>query len=315
MIIDKHKFEALLRICISLILGFGLSVAYLPNVIPPGSAYMVGVTTSSLAITVPNILCSVLMILPTVFGLVVYSMMFGTMLLCAATVSDGLLVAIFSIFTLLMTTLYFGKSYAKTLGLASVLIVLPAMMALSLRTFADSFGMEGVKMLWTSQGLDNPLAVNRNLFIAVSWAVLCIMVGSVLPPFRTARRLITRSVLLVVFLKVADYHNDGCVFDSQDELVHFSITLEGKAGMTLFEPRLWRAEDLVTPLQHLLDETKNLITDVLLKKVDAFPGGEGHPDSTEILKLCAKALESNLPDDRKTLEGYQEIEGDALENL
>jgi hypothetical protein len=64
-------------------------------------------------------------------------------------------------------------------------------------------GLWIVSGLWTWSGVDNPLAGNRNMFIAVSWAMLAFIFGIVLPPFRTARKTIATSLVPAVLSETA----------------------------------------------------------------------------------------------------------------
>jgi hypothetical protein len=56
-------------------------------------------------------------------------------------------------------------------------------------------GLWIVRGLWTWNGLDNPLAVMQNLLVIVSWTILCLIISPALPPWWTARHLVTHDML------------------------------------------------------------------------------------------------------------------------
>lgn len=175
------------------------------------------------------------------------------MLLACLGVSEGFMIAIYAIYTLLITTFFFGDAYQTTAGFAGAMNAIPAMMAVSflpLLQSPDSNLTAGD--LWTNSGLSNDLAVFRNFLIVFCWAVFAIVVGIIWPPFRTARQMLSANVLPSVISGLAGYIQQDNVQENDEELrskmIHVAVAIQGKAKMTMFEPRVWRDENLVKPL-------------------------------------------------------------------
>ncbi|KAL3915923.1 MAG: hypothetical protein SGILL_005418 [Bacillariaceae sp.] len=108
--------------------------------------------------------------------------------------------------------------------------------------------------------------------------------------------------------------------ENDDEIVsniiHMLVSMHGKAGMTKFEPRMWRNEDLFTPLNDLMTKLETLGECAILKFVDTVPGGEPAPETLKLLNLSAQALVTGDVDDYAALKSYDglEAEGTAAVN-
>jgi hypothetical protein len=138
--------------------------------------------------------------------------------------------------------------------------------------------------------------------------LFCFFVGIVLPPVRTARSAIYRRLLPGVYLLVAkelqgELSSSAAAADDDDgcegKLMHLWNTLGGGsiAGMTIFEPRVWRKENLVPPLTDIVKKTDSLILSSLvvrsLSEEKKTLLHEMLKDDVEVLQSCAKALQSN----------------------
>lgn len=279
---ELSKAEVVLRLGVSFLFSYALSVGTPEKIVAPSLAFVVGILGTTLSIAFPHLLFAMGAIFPSVCLAIIWVYANTAALLAAATVSDGLMVAMFSIFTFAMTGVYFGKNYDKTNGLASLGISITGLTVLSYRTLVQdgfsvqrelpnlqdeidngtagtllraalsaicqqsglsstcwldpqsleailktlspetlSIPLEGeifggqtayvsledgvlkgnvpgglwiVTGLWTWQGLDNPLAVFRNLFICVCWSLVAVLIGIILPPMRSARQLYSQLV-------------------------------------------------------------------------------------------------------------------------
>ena len=128
---DPPKAEAVARIGIVALFSYILSVADLPKIVPPSVAFLVGIVGPILALVLPTMLFSIGAMIPSVLVMIILALVACTMLLAAATVSDGLFVAVFSVYTWIMTGLFFGKDYDKTSSAANALISIAGLLALS----------------------------------------------------------------------------------------------------------------------------------------------------------------------------------------
>ncbi len=124
---DKDKFEVTLRSGIICICGFSLSVAAIPNAVPPSQALMPGVLASTLSQVIPTLMYSTTLVLP----MVLLTIIGVAMLLAAAAVSKGCFLGVYAVYTLLMTALYFGETYTFTSSLANAFISLGGLIGVS----------------------------------------------------------------------------------------------------------------------------------------------------------------------------------------
>ena len=125
--------EVVLRICLSTLLSSSLSIAKLPNAIPPNLKSLIGTLTPFLSLQLPHFSCLVgATILPAV-GYSLVGMVGSTLLLAASTVSNGLYVAIFALWALYCKTFYYGDASTKAFGgmMSHALILIGALISLS----------------------------------------------------------------------------------------------------------------------------------------------------------------------------------------
>eukprot|EP00978_Attheya_sp_CCMP212_P001618 scaffold3307_cov47-Attheya_sp.AAC.2 len=297
---DRFKAEAVLRATICAFISYVLSIAYLPNAVPTGLTYLVGIMGVVFALAFPKPLFALGVVVPGALVLVTLSLLASSMVLSAASVSDGFLVFIFAIYTLFMTSLYTGKSFDKTGGSAIAYIVIPGLLSLSFREGVQTLGLELIKLTWTESGLSNPLAVNRNILISICWALVAYVIAVILPPFRTARATLTRSLLPLIYKQIVavltgETKNYGA-------LIHFwnSLGQGAIAKLTLFEPRIFLSwtEDLVTPLTDLIVQTDHLLIASIIFQNVKLVGQDGPEEAVMkenvlLVNLCAGALASN----------------------
>lgn len=184
-------------------LGFGLSVAYIPRVVPPSLALEIGVLISVYAPMLPTVIMNVTAVLPLITVALVVCLIFATIVLAAGTVSSGLFVGIYAILTLCCGALYFGKAWKVNNNVASVYISMAGLLGTSLLAPVQEGGLAAVGALWTEKGTENDAALFRNFFINMCWANVCVTIACILPPFRTSRRYISRGLYPAVFKHVA----------------------------------------------------------------------------------------------------------------
>lgn len=158
---DKDKFEVTLRVGIICICGFALSIASIPNLVPPSQALMPGLMAAVLSQVLPTLMFSVTIVPAIVLVVLIGVCAFSTMLLAAASVSSGLFIGIYVVFTLLMTTLYFGKMYSFTSGLANLYIAMSGLFGLSYLPLVEQGGLNAVADMWKEQGMSCFVSTTR----------------------------------------------------------------------------------------------------------------------------------------------------------
>ena len=179
-------------------------------------------------------------------------------------------------------------------------------------------GLWLVAGFWTWSGLDNGLAVYRNLLIAVSWGFACILVGIVLPPFRTARKSISTAVIPLLLSQLASTVTVADYTSKSSKLVKLMNTIKGGgiAMLTTFEPRVFTApfEYIAPELKRLVVATEKvtIICAVIVMWSEDIEFGEvsetSQPPAEQlkaifsVLALCAKALATNDPADEEALQ-------------
>jgi hypothetical protein len=171
-------------------------------------------------------------------------------------------------------------------------------------------GLWIVSGLWTWSGVDNPLAGNRNMLIALGWGMAALAFGIVLPPFRTARKIIARTLVPAVLSEIAAADNLEAATEKKDKLVHFYNTIVGGsiADVTTFEPRIFTA-----PYEYIVPQLKALVVATEKAMLGAFVEMAWNRDdvsiekgtkmkaSFSILGECAKALASNEDENLKKI--------------
>jgi len=299
---DKDKFEVTLRVGIMCICGFSLSIAVIPTIVPPSQSLMPGMIACTVSQVLPTVMYTIGIVIPLILVVFVGLCGCATMLLAAATVSDGCFMGVYAVFTLFMTALYFGKYYSLTSGTANLFIALGGLLGLTFAPLVQQGGLSAVADMWKESGTENQLAVWRNFLIATCWAFACVILGILVPPWRTSRYYISRGLFPSIFKQVngvlsGDNINVAALAKSKTALKGGNVVMT-----TVFEPRLLHFYvDLVTPLKQIAVATDDLIFKSLL--VLKFKEGLTAPpnevesvvlqDTMILLDECAAALASN----------------------
>ena len=319
---DKDKFEVTLRAGLMCLGGFSLSIAVIPTVVPPSLALLPGVLVCSLSYAFPKLMWALGLFTPVLIVAMLQVMAGATMLLAAASVSDGCFIGVFSAYTLAYTSLYFGKLYSVTGSLANVYISVGGLMGMSFLPLVQKYGLQVVALMWTEKGTENQLAVWRNLLICVCWACACVALGILLPPWRTSRQMISRFQLPEIFKQV----NRLLAGEDIDvkELYASKASLKGGnvVAMSFFEPHLFHPYvDLVTPLKQIVVATDELIFKSLLvlKWKEGLTDAPNEfervvlDDTVTLLGECGKALSSNAQVDYDTLRDF--LDGKVFDRM
>lgn len=84
---DRYKTEVIVRLAIAFLVANILSIAHIPNVVPPSMALLVTICVECLY-ALPQVQFTILGIFPLAFLSLLLILAFGTMLLAADTVSE-----------------------------------------------------------------------------------------------------------------------------------------------------------------------------------------------------------------------------------
>ena len=247
-------------------------------------------------------------------AIIVFILAVTTMHLACLQVSKGFMLAVYCVWCLMISSFYFGKGYQSMSSLSAVFVGMPGMMVVSFLPFFNDSSVT-VADLWSQRGLENEFASMRNTLILWCWGVFILMAAALLPPFRTARSLLSFYALPRAMVAVENYISKTDKPENDDEIVsniiHILVGMHGKAGMTKFEPRMWRNEDLFTPLNDLMTKLETLGECAILKFVDTIPGGEPAPETLKLLNLSAQALVTGDVDDYAALKNFDGMEADG----
>lgn len=142
--LDKTRVEASLRVGLAALLGSILAVADIPSLVPPSNAYSVGIASLSLSIILPRVAYSILSSTPLFLGAICMAALSSSAVLAAGVVSDGLFVAVFSLFALIYSGYFFGNLFSLTGAFANAIVLVTGSTALGLRVLVQdgfSFGI------------------------------------------------------------------------------------------------------------------------------------------------------------------------------
>ena len=138
---DPPRGEVCLRVAVSSACGVSLAVASIPGVLPSSTNFLIGVLVPTFSFALPPIYFSIGLVFPWFLGVFTMAMINSTMLLAAATVSDGLFVGIFSVYTFLIMGMYFGR-VQETTTIANALNAIAGSLAVTLRPLVqDGFSI------------------------------------------------------------------------------------------------------------------------------------------------------------------------------
>jgi len=136
--LDLPRLESVLRVALGCGLAFGLSVISAPNTVPSSLSFMVGIMGAALTLSLPKQLFAIGAVFPFLIAMLILALLGGTALLAAATVSDGFLMLIFSLYALFFSGFYFGSHFDKTAGAVNIVIAMGALIALSNRELVQN---------------------------------------------------------------------------------------------------------------------------------------------------------------------------------
>lgn len=132
--LDSIKLEiVIVRVGLPVVVALALSVADIPDAVPPSMAFSIGMIAISLCIALPKQAFIIGAIFPVLVAAIVMSLAAGSLLLAASTVSDGMLVTAFTLWTIFISGFYFGEYYDKLSPVANILIAMGGILALSLK--------------------------------------------------------------------------------------------------------------------------------------------------------------------------------------
>jgi len=146
--IDAIKVELALRVGLVVLVGTSLSVApaeSVDTVLPVGLQYLVGILACSLAASLPKFQSTVLAMFPAILASVILICVGSTLVLSAATVSDGWMCAVFAVYAYLLTGFFFGAYFEQTNALANLFVSTTGILALSFRPVVQN-GLELIRV-------------------------------------------------------------------------------------------------------------------------------------------------------------------------
>ena len=131
-----YKVEAIARDCLSYAIASSLAVFGTGLVVPPSMSVLLITMTGSLTLMFPSMMFAVLSLHPGAIVFTFTAMVYMSALLCAATVSDGLFVAVFAMMTFLSAGMYFDSARA---GVNPGVMTLPGLIMGLSGTFALTY--------------------------------------------------------------------------------------------------------------------------------------------------------------------------------
>ena len=183
---DSIKAEVLVRAFVGFVLGMLLVVLETP-VTPTGMTFVIGILSGMYQFSFPHLMFGITQLVPAFLGILVLILMLAFMLCAAATVSDGLMVATYTVWCLIVMNLFTNNAYNMGTIFAGPLMAMSGMIASSLKTTVQKGGLPVLKELIVGSGLDNPSAFVYKIIVCFSWASLTYMVSLLIYPWRTKR--------------------------------------------------------------------------------------------------------------------------------
>lgn len=195
--------EVVARITVSSFLAYVLALADFSNVVPESQRVLIAMLGSTLGMIFPTLMFSIgLIMFPAMIFVVLLGLVVATMLLsCAAGVGLGFYVVMFGFTALAISGMRFDK---RTGAMTCLLIVQVALNSQPLARTAHELGLGFVKSLWTNTGVSNPNAIYTNTLVGMMWVIFAMIVGRLIPPYRTARGGIVKGLLPSSLKSVAD---------------------------------------------------------------------------------------------------------------
>lgn len=369
--IDDYQREALARALVANILSYALSIANIPQLVPRNYAFLTGTLGVVFALALPKMLFSIALAIPMVLSIIIFEVVASTAVLAAATVSNGLMVAVFALFTFFVQSIYLSKYRVLGRVLVGFIMAVVALFSLSFLSLAqngitipifsvqaEAFGtltdvlrqtfctesgwfpppaedctadtinaaldhldlaertdwnfvlasgpaagetatfsvtttggappqivahvpggLWYVQALWTQRGTSNPLAFFSNFMIASCWAMAVVIVIILIPPVRTIRNLLARTIVpgtlraLSQVLKKAGKDETGHAMTAEQEqqrekqlIALYNKINVSNAKMLRYEPPFCTAApfvDLVPYMTNLLDALQHVLMSCL----------------------------------------------------
>ena len=212
--------EVTLRISLSLILTYVLSLGSFPNTIPPSQTVVIASVASAFTMVLPTLLFSVGGAAMSMVTAVLIALIISTILLAVAA-TGGVAAYVAAYFCVAM--MLSGLRFTSQGDMTNILLMFSALNTMSLSAVAEKEGLAFVRSLWTETGTTNPNAVFCNTLIGMCWVAVCISFARVLPPARTARHLLSTTLLpkvlkdLATFIRLTvEYHVKDDIEDAHD---------------------------------------------------------------------------------------------------
>ena len=244
------------------------------NVLPPGLGFLAAILCTALSYSSPHVMAFI-GFYPAICVVILLVFIIVTVFLAGATVSKGLLVALYSIVSLFSCTFWWGKEVFSLKAFVSVFCGCGALFTISLLPGVEANGISFVTDLWKTGGFI------PNVYLVLGW-FLAIQTFSIMFPLSkdhflpTVTHLVSRKVLPSCLEACASIleecgfpepsatklPNEEVMVKSLHTLETLQETLNGGAiaNMAIYEIRLFRA-----PLQ----ETVKYLGD-LAKCIDAI---------------------------------------------
>eukprot|EP00578_Thalassiosira_sp_NH16_P010128 CAMPEP_0181121664 /NCGR_PEP_ID=MMETSP1071-20121207/24867_1 /TAXON_ID=35127 /ORGANISM="Thalassiosira sp., Strain NH16" /LENGTH=955 /DNA_ID=CAMNT_0023206515 /DNA_START=190 /DNA_END=3057 /DNA_ORIENTATION=- len=142
--LSKDHIEVTIRITMSCLVGYVLTIAYLPAIIPPSVASLLALLVPFLGFLMPTLCFSWAGVIVPFFTLFVMSWGISAGLLASCVVGgNDLLVAMFALVSLWLGSLRFNKATGAAASLAAIVIVYNVVLLFpNYRTVQDGFSME-----------------------------------------------------------------------------------------------------------------------------------------------------------------------------
>eukprot|EP00985_Skeletonema_marinoi_P035534 scaffold46845_cov146-Skeletonema_marinoi.AAC.3 len=225
MISIPDHLEVTIRICLSLILTYVLTLGSYPGVIPPSQSVLIA-SIGAFTIVLPTLMFSIgAAVFPGVIMTACIALIISTILLAvAATGGTSVYIFVYFLFALILS----GLRFSKEGGSAALLLMFISLNTVSLLTAAEQEGLSFVASLWTEKGTTNPYAAFRNTLIGICWICLCASFARLIPPARTARSLHSRMLLPKVLKDIATFIRLTLAYHMRDDIEDASSSEDGE---------------------------------------------------------------------------------------
>ena len=325
MQLDLCTLENSLRFTISMAFGCAFTIwneEFPENVLPPGMGFLAAILCTAISYPSPHVMAFI-GFYPAICVVLLLVFIIVTILLAGATVSKGLLVALYSIVSLFACSFWWGKELFSLKGFVALFCGNSAIFTISLLPGAQANGISFVAGLWKTGGFI------PNVFLTTGWFLLFHTFSIMFPLSKdhflpTVTHLVSRKMLpgcLEACASILEEHGfpepSGTKLPNEEVMVKSLHTLEtlqetlnggAVANMAIYEIRLFRAP-LQETVKYLGDLAKCVdaivvstfeITSVLKEGgamfLEAIPV-ERKKVLLDSIKVCAKALKEGKSND------------------